>query len=103
MRRALQTILGFAALVLSLGCCHVAGQNDCGCDIPICGHCRCNCASGWHGEWHSGTITYPEVVPQPKGSGAPSGSGSGSASGSGAGSGSGSVRGSASDFPKTLP
>jgi hypothetical protein len=87
MRRLIIAVLGIASLSMSVGCRHVCGYNDCGCDIPICGHCRCDC---------HGSFIQREVVPPPTGSGKGSGrdlpgSGKGSGSGSGSGKGSGSI------------
>jgi hypothetical protein len=80
MRRLLIGLLGFGALGLSLGCRHVAGVNDCGCDIPICG--RCHCDSGC-GTGHGVTVVPHEPVPPGKGKGSGSGSGSAIPKGSG--------------------
>ena len=81
MRRTLLALLSFVALSLTLGCRHVAGVNDCGGDIPICGQC--------HGEDGCGIVRAPVVTPRPivvppgQGKGSGTGSGSGSVKGSG--------------------
>jgi hypothetical protein len=89
MRRLLALILCAGSLVMSAGCvcCHICGYNDCGCDIPICGHCHHECNGGTYG----GAVVGHEVVPAPVGPAVGKGSGNADGSHSGWRKGSGST------------